>query len=88
MTKRLVIGLVFAALLLPSAGYADFDIEECYGDCRGLPWRYNFGQVPHEGKLIPMMQGNYDDCMQECDRKFWVEFDRNTEGIKGKHKGK
>ena len=47
MTKCLVIGLVFAALLLPNVGYADFDIEECYGDCRGLPWRYNFGQVPY-----------------------------------------
>lgn len=88
MTKYLVMALTLVGLLLPNAGYADFDLEDCYGDCRGMPLRLRFGQVPHEGRIIPMVQGNYDACMRECDRKFWADFDRKTKGIKQKDKGK
>jgi len=88
MIKYAFIGLTLVGLLLPNAGYRDFNLEDCYGDCTGMPLRLRFGQIAHGGKQIPMAQGNYDACMQECDRKFWADFERKTKGINKKDKGK
>jgi len=49
MIKRLVTGLAVAVLLLPCAGYADFDRDDCYGRCKGRPLR--LGQVSGEIRL-------------------------------------
>ena len=84
MTKRLVMGLAFAALLLPNAGFTDFDRENCYGKCRGVPLR--FGYLPEEVRPCHLAQGNYDACMQEYERQFWAEFDEKTKAPKEKDK--
>jgi hypothetical protein len=80
MTKRLIMALALAALILPDTGYADFDRDQCYGKCRGLPLR--MGQIPEEMRLSHLAQGNYDGCIQECDRRFWAEFDQTTKSEK------
>jgi hypothetical protein len=59
MTKYLFVGLTLVGLLAPNAGYTAFDIEDCYGDCRGMDRRMQFGQAPHEEDIVPMVQGNY-----------------------------
>lgn len=83
MTKRLVIGLALAAvLLLPNAGFTEFDREACYGKCRGVPLR--FGYLPEAILLTNLAQGNYDACMQECERRFWADFEEKTKGPKEK----
>ena len=76
MTKRLVIGLALAGLLLPNAGHTDFDRDACYGKCRGVPLR--FGRLRDEVRLSHLTQGNYDGCIQECDRQFWAEFEEKA----------
>lgn len=88
MTKYLLIGLTLVGLLLPHAGYTDFDLDDCYGDCRGMDLRIQFGQVLCRTQFVSEAQGNYDACMQECDRKFWAQFDRKTKGIKDTKKAK
>lgn len=81
MTIRLVMGLVLAAFLATNSGYADFDREQCYGKCRGVPLR--FGNLP-EVRPCYLAQANYDACMQECERQFWAEFEKNAKGPKEK----
>jgi hypothetical protein len=88
MTKYLLIGLTLLGLLLPHAGYTDFNLDDCYGDCRGMDLRIQFGQVAWPGTIIPVLQGNYDACMQKCDQKFWAQFDKKTQGVKQKDKTK
>lgn len=73
---------------MPNSGYTEFNIEDCYGDCRGMPLRIQFGKIVHEEKVVPMVQGNYDACMQDCDRKFRTDFDAKTKGTGDKDKSK
>jgi len=84
MKKCLVVGLALTALLLSNAGYAEFDRDSCYGKCRGAPLR--FGQLPEAVRLNHLAQGNYDACIQECDRQFWAEFDKTANTAKEKDK--
>jgi len=84
MKKRLAMGLAFAALLLPNAGFTDFDREACYGKCRGVPLR--FGELPEEIRPCALAQANYDACIQDCERQFWAEFEEKTKGPREKDK--
>jgi hypothetical protein len=80
MTKCLVIGLAVAALLVPLAAHADFDRDQCYSKCRGVPLR--FGSFQEEVRPCHLAQGNYDACIQECERQFWAEFEKRANGPK------
>ncbi len=82
MTKLLIMGLVLAALLLPNAGFTEFDREACYGKCRGVPLR--FGHLPGQVILTNLAQANVDACIQECERRFWADFEKKTKDPKEK----
>jgi hypothetical protein len=82
MIKYFVLGLALAALFLPSPGYTEFDREQCYGKCRGVPLR--FGHLEEEATPCHLAQANYDACMQECERKFWAEFEEKTRSLQEK----
>ncbi len=84
MIKLLVIGLALALFLAPNLGHTDFDREQCYGKCRGVPLR--FGRGLEEAIPCNLAQGNYDACMQECERRFWADFEEKTKAPQEKDK--
>jgi hypothetical protein len=54
---------------------ADFDRQACERACRtryGGPGVFNDDDSGH--KLMSL-----DSCMQDCDRRFWDDFDRKTD---------
>jgi len=75
--QQVLPAVVVAALLLwclPGPAAADFDRDQCYNKCRRTP-----------GPMVRLFGDDFqrrasfeDDCMQECDRKFWKDFDEKT----------
>ena len=80
MTKLSGIGLAvvvgLAILWPPIAGHADFDRTQCYLQC-GKP-TFRGTQLPGQVRLTYLAQASHEACIQECERKFWQDFDEKT----------
>jgi hypothetical protein len=79
MKMRLAIAAFVGAALLTvcSIGQssADFDRDRCYQKCRRTP-----GFMAQRGPDIHLQysQASYDECLAECDRDYWKDFDSRT----------
>jgi len=70
------VALLLLGLISPSS--ADFDRELFYQKCRRTPGFMARATLCSDSLCI---QASYEDCMQECDRQFWKDFDEKTEGL-------
>jgi len=69
-----VVGAILLLGSLPGPAAADFDREQCYNKCRRTP-----GYMARLFSDDLKRQASFeDDCMQECDRKFWKDFDEKS----------
>ncbi len=80
MKLRLAIPMFMGAALLTvcAASYspADFDRDQCYQRCKRTPGP--MGQRSLHAHSPRLSQSSYDNCMLECDRQFWKDFDGRT----------
>jgi hypothetical protein len=83
--KRLLMTLslvCICGMTLPSspAFCQDFDREACYRGCR----RTIMPLLSYEGDRETgyRIAGSQDDCLQECERKFWEDFEKKDKGRK------
>jgi hypothetical protein len=78
--------MLIAALLTLcslSCSLAEFDKERCYQKCRRTPGFMARVTLCSDGHYS---DGSEDNCMQECDRQFWKDFDDKTRDLGKKMK--
>jgi hypothetical protein len=62
----------------------EFNREECL---KGCGYRYG-GYLGFSNRdPRPILHGTHEECMMECERRFWKEFDRETKEAESKGGG-
>lgn len=80
ISLAVVVGLAIVGP--PIVGHADFDRNQCYVQC-GKP-TFRGTQLPGQVWLTDLAQATNEACIQECDRKFWQDFEEKTKRGQGK----